>query len=36
DSDSIVTFLVDETRGILEPTGTAVRCGSPVCLVFSP
>lgn len=35
DSDSIVSFRVDETQAILEPTGTVVRCGSPVCLVFS-
>jgi 6-phosphogluconolactonase len=35
DSDSIVTLSVDATSGVLEPTGTAVKIGSPVCMIFS-
>lgn len=35
DSDSIVTLAVDETSGMLQATGSEVRSGSPVCMVFS-
>ncbi|WP_322981503.1 lactonase family protein [Pseudomonas sp. C11] len=35
DSDSIVTFAIDPQRGVLDATGASVRCGSPVCMVFS-
>lgn len=35
DSDSIVTFAIDPAAGTLAPTGTSVRSGSPVCMVFS-
>lgn len=34
DSDSIVRFAVDAESGALTPTGEAVPCGSPVCMVF--
>lgn len=35
DSDSIVAFAIDPHTGRLHPTGTPVRSGSPVCMVFS-
>jgi 6-phosphogluconolactonase (cycloisomerase 2 family) len=35
DSDSIVTFAVDPAEGTLMKTGSPVRSGSPVCMVFS-
>jgi 6-phosphogluconolactonase (cycloisomerase 2 family) len=35
DSDSIVTFAVDPESGDLSPLGEGLRCGSPVCMVFS-
>jgi 6-phosphogluconolactonase (cycloisomerase 2 family) len=35
ESDTIVSFSVDETSGRLSPTGAVVKCGSPVCMVFS-
>jgi len=34
DSDSIVTLAVDRATGMLQPTGAAVHCASPVCMVF--
>lgn len=36
DSDSIVVMDVDATTGRLRPTDAEYRCGSPVCMVFSP
>lgn len=36
DSDNIVTFAIDAASGRLSPSGAKVRCGSPVCMVFSP
>jgi len=36
DSDSMVSFAVQADTGQLRPTGFSVRCGSPVCMVFSP
>lgn len=35
DSDAIVTFTVDAVDGRLRSTGPPVRCGSPVCMIFS-
>ena len=35
DSDTIVTFAIDPDTGALAATGAQVRCGSPVCMVFS-
>lgn len=35
DSDSIVTMNVDPQTGGLTPGGFSLRCGSPVCMVFS-
>jgi 6-phosphogluconolactonase len=35
DSDSIVTFAADGATGRLSPSGAQIRCGSPVCMVFS-
>jgi len=35
-SDSIVTFAVDGVTGRLSPSGAQTRCGSPVCMIFSP
>ena len=35
DSDSIVTMAVDAQTGMLGVTGQSLRCGSPVCMVFS-
>lgn len=35
DSDTIVTFAVKPHDGTLSPTPHTVRCGSPVCMVFS-
>ncbi|WP_431289089.1 lactonase family protein [Roseateles chitinivorans] len=34
DSDSIVPFAVNPERGTLSRTGSAITCGSPVCMVF--
>ncbi|MFY9512641.1 MAG: lactonase family protein [Rubrivivax sp.] len=34
DSDSVVTLRVAAADGRLSATGSALRCGSPVCLVF--
>lgn len=34
DSDSVVTFKIDPADGRLAPGGAAMRCGSPVCMVF--
>lgn len=36
DSDSIVSFAVDGASGRLSPVDAEARCGSPVCMVFSP
>ncbi len=36
DSDSIVMFRTDAATGMLSPSGARIRCGSPVCMVFSP
>jgi len=35
DSDTIVALSVDASTGRLAPTGVSVKCGSPVCMVFS-
>lgn len=35
DTDTIVTMAVSQADGRLRPTGGAVACGSPVCMVFS-
>ncbi|MEJ8851307.1 lactonase family protein [Variovorax rhizosphaerae] len=35
DSDTIVSLAVDGSTGRLAPTGQSVKCGSPVCMVFS-
>jgi 6-phosphogluconolactonase len=35
DSDSICTFPIDIVTGRLKSTESTVRCGSPVCMVFS-
>ena len=34
DSDSIVTFAVDQKSGLLKPSGAKVEIGSPVCIVW--
>jgi 6-phosphogluconolactonase (cycloisomerase 2 family) len=34
DSDTIVTFRVDQATGKLVPTGQVVKAGSPVTIVF--
>ena len=34
DSDTIVTFRVDQATGKLAPTGEVVKTGSPVSIVF--
>lgn len=36
DSDTIVTMRVNQTTGRLAPTGSSVKSGSPVCMVFTP
>ena len=36
DSDTITSFSVDAQTGLLQATGWQTRCGSPVCMVFSP
>jgi 6-phosphogluconolactonase (cycloisomerase 2 family) len=33
-SDTIVTFRLDQSTGKLTPTGQVVKTGSPVCIVF--
>ena len=35
ESDTIVGLSVDGSTGRLAPTGKSVKCGSPVCMVFS-
>lgn len=35
DSDSIAAFAVDPDHGTLTPTGFALHCASPVCMIFS-
>jgi 6-phosphogluconolactonase (cycloisomerase 2 family) len=35
ESDSIVGFHVDAATGRLSSAGTSVKCGSPVCMLFS-
>lgn len=35
DSDSIVTLAVNAQTGMLQSTNQIVRCGSPVCMVFT-
>ena len=34
DSDTIVTFRVDQATGKLTPTGQVVKAGSPSAIVF--
>jgi 6-phosphogluconolactonase len=36
DSDSVVTFAVDATSGLLTPTGDVLHVPTPVCLAFGP
>jgi 6-phosphogluconolactonase len=36
DSDTVVTLAVDPADGRLGETVATLRCGSPVCLVFTP
>ncbi|WP_051248804.1 lactonase family protein [Acidovorax sp. JHL-9] len=36
DSDAIECWQVDRDSGLPQPTGRAVSCGSPVCMVFLP
>lgn len=36
DSDGIASFSIDASTGRLLPTHAVSRCGSPVCMVFSP
>jgi 6-phosphogluconolactonase (cycloisomerase 2 family) len=35
DSDTVITFRVDQATGKLTPTGQVVQTGSPVTIVFS-
>lgn len=35
ESDSIVTFAVDHASGRIKPSGSPVKTGSPVCMIFS-
>jgi 6-phosphogluconolactonase (cycloisomerase 2 family) len=34
DSDTLERWRVDAATGLPEPTGYAVGCASPVCMVF--
>jgi 6-phosphogluconolactonase len=34
-SDTIVTFRIDQATGKLAPTGQVVKTGNPVCIVFA-
>jgi len=35
-SDSIVVFKIDNKTGMLQPTGTVLEVGAPVCVTFAP
>ena len=35
DGHTIVTFLVDQEAGTIEPTGQVIEVGSPVCIIMS-
>ncbi len=36
ESDNVVAFRIDGETGLLEPTGSELEPGSPVCVVFLP
>ncbi len=35
-SDNVVAFRIDQETGLLEPTGSQLQVGSPVCVLYLP